>query len=54
MYFYNALTYNLVRNRIVGQGLDDPRGLGSLVFITGQTGLQQYYRWSPIRTSIES
>jgi hypothetical protein len=44
----------LVKRRIVGQGLDDPQGLGSLLFIMSQTGLQTYYRWSPIRTYTES
>jgi hypothetical protein len=53
----SSLSYKLVwgvKREIVGQGLDDPRGLGSLLFITGQTGLQTYYRWSPIRTYTES
>jgi hypothetical protein len=44
----------LVKQSNLGQGLDDPRGLGSLLFITGQTGLQEYYRWSPLQTYTES
>jgi hypothetical protein len=43
-----------VKQSILGQGLDDPRGLGSLVFIMGQTGLQEYYRRSSLRTITES
>jgi hypothetical protein len=42
-YLFRNCLNGICKTTYCGQGMEDPRGLGSLVFIMGQTGLHENY-----------